>query len=68
MFFKNNYAFDFTINLFYILYMWSPIDIFFIAWFCNFSPCGDARLKVSDIVKTKENIILKESVGLRNEN
>ena len=47
--------------------MWSPIDIFFITWFCNFSPCKDARLDVSKIVKFKENKIISQSVGLRND-
>ena len=48
--------------------MWSPIDIFFIAWFCNFSPCENARLRVSDVVDVKEDKIITQSVGLRNEN
>ena len=48
--------------------MWSPIDIFFIAWFCNFSPCQDARLNVSEVIRVKENKIIAQSVGLRNEN
>jgi len=48
--------------------MWCPIDIFFIAWFCNFSPCQDARLKVSEVIEVKENKIINQSVGLRNEN
>jgi len=47
--------------------MWTPIDIFFIAWFCNFSPCEDARLKVSEVIKIKENKILSQSIGLRND-
>lgn len=46
--------------------MWCPIDIFFIAWFCNFSPCKDARLSVSEVIKAKENKTMRESVGLRN--
>jgi len=45
--------------------MWSPIDLFFIAWFCNFSPCQDARLNVSETIKVKENKTIMESVGLR---
>jgi len=48
--------------------MWCPIDIFFIAWFCNFSPCQDARLNVVNVIKAKDNKIIAESVGLRNEN
>ena len=45
--------------------MWSPIDIFFITWFCNFSPCQDARLDVSKLLEAKENEALAESVRLR---
>lgn len=46
--------------------MWTPIDIFFIAWFCNFSPCQDARLDITEIIKAKENKIISETIGLRN--
>jgi len=45
--------------------MWSPIDIFFVAWFCNFSPCQDARLNISEVIQAKENRAMAESVGLR---
>lgn len=45
--------------------MWSPIDIFFMAWFCNFSPCQNSRLNVSEVIKAKEDRMIKESVGLR---
>jgi len=45
--------------------MWSPIDIFFIAWFCNFSPCQNARLNVSEIIEAKENKIISQTIGLR---
>lgn len=47
--------------------MWSPIDIFFIVWFCNFSPCQDARLKVSEAIEAKENKIITQSVRLRDD-
>jgi hypothetical protein len=45
--------------------MWSPIDIFFIAWFCNFSPCQDARLSVVEIIEAKENKVISQTIGLR---
>jgi hypothetical protein len=45
--------------------MWSPIDIFFIAWFCNFSPCQEARLNVVEIIEAKENKIISQTIGLR---
>jgi hypothetical protein len=45
--------------------MWSPIDIFFIAWFCNFSPCQDARLNIPQIIEARENKIISETIGLR---
>jgi hypothetical protein len=48
--------------------MWSPIDIFYIAWFCNFAPCQDARLSVAEIIEVKEDKIISQSVELRNEN
>ena len=47
--------------------MWSPVDIFFIVWFCNFSPCENARLSVSEVVQAKENQIIIQSIGLRND-
>jgi len=45
--------------------MWSPIDLFFISWVCNFSPCQEARLNVSEIIEVKENKIISETIGLR---
>jgi|688.fasta_scaffold06962_36 hypothetical protein len=45
--------------------MWCPIDVFFIAWFCNFSPCQDARLNVSEIIEAKENKVISQTIGLR---
>jgi hypothetical protein len=45
--------------------MWCPIDIFFIAWFCNFSPCQEARLNLSEIIEAKENKVISETIGLR---
>lgn len=45
--------------------MWSPIDVFFIAWFCNFSPCQDARLSVVEIIETKENKVISQTIRLR---
>lgn len=59
--------------------MWSPAEVFFIVWHCNFSPMAEARLNVADvirarevalvqkIVKSKENEIIKSTIGLRNE-
>jgi hypothetical protein len=48
--------------------MWSPIDIFYIAWLCNFSPCQDARLNIVELIEAKENKIIAQSVYLRNDN
>lgn len=45
--------------------MWSPIDMFFIAWFCNFSPCQDARLSVAEVIEAKENKIISQTIRLR---
>jgi hypothetical protein len=45
--------------------MWCPIDVFFIAWFCNFSPCQEARLNVSEIIEAKENKVISQTIGLR---
>jgi hypothetical protein len=47
--------------------MWTPLDIFFIMWHCNFAPCEDARLNVSKAIKQKENKLIAESVNLRND-
>ena len=35
--------------------MWTPFDIFFIAWFCNFAPCDNARLIVKETIQHQEN-------------
>jgi len=43
--------------------MWSPIDVFYIIWMCNFNPCEDARLNVSEVLKTKENKTISQNVG-----
>jgi len=48
--------------------MWSPIDMFYIVWFCNFSPCQEARLNVHETIIAKENKFLIESVSIRNDN
>ena len=48
--------------------MWTPIDIFYIAWFCNFYPCQEARLNVGETFNKKENKIITDSVQLRNDN
>ena len=48
--------------------MWSPIDVFYIVWFCNFMPCENARFNAEDIIKFKENSFIRESINLRNEN
>lgn len=47
--------------------MWSPLDLFFIMWHCNFTPCQEARLNVGEIIAQKENKIIAESVTLRND-
>jgi len=47
--------------------MWSPIDMFFIAWFCNFSPCQDARLSVAEVIEIKENKIIFQTIRLRDD-
>jgi len=47
--------------------MWSPIDLFFIMWHLNFTPCENARLNVKEIINQKENKIITESVTLRND-
>jgi hypothetical protein len=48
--------------------MWTPLDTFFIIWFCNFAPCQEARLNVCEIKQMKENKYLIESIVLRNDN
>ena len=45
--------------------MWTPLDTFFIIWFCNFAPCQEARLNVSEAINQKENKIIQQSVSLR---
>ena len=45
--------------------MWTPLDIFFIFWHLNFSPCDNARLNVKDVIETQENKAIQESVTLR---
>ena len=59
--------------------MFAPLDIFFIAWICNFSPCENARLNVNqiiidrekylieNIVKQKENQIINQTIKLRDD-
>jgi len=34
--------------------MWSPIDILFCAWWCNFAPMPEARLDVNDALISQE--------------
>jgi len=42
--------------------MWSPIDIFFIAWFCNFSPDQNARLTLSEVMESRERVLIEKIV------
>jgi len=51
----------------YIQNMWTPLDIFFIMWHLNFTPCENARLNVKDVIEAQENKIITESVTLRND-
>ena len=45
--------------------MWNPIDIFFIIWHFNFTPCENARLNIKNITEQQENKVIIESVILR---
>lgn len=41
--------------------MWSPIDILFCVWHCNFAPMPEARLNVSDNLIFQERKLAEES-------
>ena len=47
--------------------MWSPIDLFFIMWHINFTPCDNGRLNVKEVIESQENKLIRESVTLRND-
>ena len=47
--------------------MWTPFDIFFIIWHCNFTPCENARLNVTQAIQQQQNKEIAESVTLRND-
>lgn len=59
--------------------MWSPLDTFFLMWICNFSHIENGKLKVDqviesrektlieNIVQQKENKIICDTIGLRND-
>ena len=59
--------------------MWTPIDLFFVIWICNFSSIENGRLNVNqviesrektlieNIVQEKENQIINNTIGLRND-
>jgi len=44
--------------------MWDPISIFVCMWILN-SGLPDARLKVADVIKAKEQKIISETVKIR---
>jgi hypothetical protein len=47
--------------------MWTPLDLFFIMWHCNFAPCENARLNVVKVIQEQQNKQIAESVILRND-
>ena len=47
--------------------MWTPLDVLFIMWHLNFTPCENARLSVKDVIEAQENKTIRESVTLRND-
>jgi hypothetical protein len=40
--------------------MWSPIDILFCAWWCNFAPMPEAKLNVNDALISQERKIAEK--------
>lgn len=46
--------------------MWTPVDIFYLCFFLNFSPDSDARLNVREAIENKENKIINQTITLRN--
>lgn len=42
--------------------MWDPISLFYIAWTLN-AGLPDARLKVSEVIEMKENVVIVESIN-----
>ena len=45
--------------------MWTPIEIFALAFLFNHSPMANERLSVKEVIEAQENRIIRESVGLR---
>jgi len=45
--------------------MWTPVDIFYLCFFLNFSPDSNARLNVREAIENKENKVVAESISLR---
>lgn len=46
--------------------MWTPIDIFALAFLLNHSPMANERLSVKEVIEAQENKLVIQSVGLRN--
>lgn len=42
--------------------MWSPIDILFCVWHCNFAPMPEGRLNVSDTLISQERNVAEENL------
>jgi hypothetical protein len=47
--------------------MWTPIEIFALAFFLNHSPMANERLSVKEVIEAQENKLIMQSVGLRND-
>jgi len=47
--------------------MWTPIEIFALAFFLNHSPMANERLSVREVIEAQENKVIRQSIGLRND-
>lgn len=47
--------------------MWTPIDIFVLAFLLNHSPMANERLSVKEVIESREIKVITENIGLRND-
>jgi hypothetical protein len=47
--------------------MWTPIEIFALAFLFNHSPMENERLSVKEVIEAREIKAITENIGLRND-
>jgi methyl coenzyme M reductase gamma subunit len=42
--------------------MWSPLNVFFVIWICNFTTIQNGRLNVNQVIESREKTLIEKIV------